>query len=286
MTELNPKITSQAKERLEKLYGLDKPVYTQYWNWLKRVAVLDFGNSFKDGQSVVGKIWQRLPATLLLNGLSLVFVFAGAVFIGIFCALKKGMLADKIWTFLVFLGFSAPAFWLALILMIVFGLWLGWLPISGIVSFRYDDLSLGGKILDLIKHLILPVFVSSISSLAVLSRYVRSGMIDTLKQDYIKTAFAKGLSQRQVVFRHALKNALLPLITIIGLSIPALIGGSFIIETIFSYPGMGRLGYEAIMARDYPVIMGIGIISAFLTLLGNITADVLYVVIDPRIRYK
>jgi peptide/nickel transport system permease protein len=286
MTELNPKITSQAKERLVKLYGLDKPVYVQYVSWLKRVLVLDFGNSFKDGQSVLGKIAQRLPATLLLNILSLAFIILGAVPIGIYCAVKKYSLGDRVLSFIVFVSFSAPAFWIALILMIIFGLWLGVVPISGIVSFDFSELSLTGKILDLGSHLILPVFVSSIASLAVLSRYIRSGMLDTLKQDYIKTAYAKGLTKKEVVINHALKNALLPLVTIIGLSIPGLIGGSFIIETIFSYPGMGRLGFEAIMARDYPVIMGIGIISAFLTLAGNIIADVLYAIADPRIRHK
>jgi peptide/nickel transport system permease protein len=284
--ELNPKISAEAKERLLKLYGLDKPVYEQYWNWLRRIAVLDFGNSFKDGIPVISKIAQRLPATLLLNFLSLGFIFIGATLIGVVCAVKKGGFWDRFLTFLVFLGFSTPSFWAALILMIVFGLWLGWLPISGIVSFRFYELSTLGKVLDLTKHLILPVFVSSIASLAALSRYVRSSLMDTLKQDYIKTAYAKGLSQKDVVFGHALKNALLPLITILCLSIPGLIGGSFIIETIFSYPGMGRLGYEAIIARDYPVIMGIGIISAFLTLAGNIAADILYAVADPRIRYK
>ncbi|MCL2335321.1 MAG: ABC transporter permease [Endomicrobia bacterium] len=286
ITDFNTKVTSESKERLVKLYGLDKPVYVQYWNWLKRVAVLDFGSSFKDGRPASQKILERLPATLLLNILSIILMLLVAVPVGVYSAVRKYSVFDRTLTVIMFVCFSVPAFWVALMLMILFGLWLGWLPISGMVSFTFQDMSFFGKVWDLAKHLILPVFVSTLGSFAVLSRYIRSGMLDVLRQDYIKTAYAKGLSKRQVIFGHALKNALLPLITIIGLSIPALIGGSFIIETVFSYPGMGRLGYDAIMARDYPVIMGIGVISAFLTLLGNIIADVLYSAADPRIRYK
>jgi peptide/nickel transport system permease protein len=286
ISDFNTKVTSESKERLVKLYGLDKPWYEQYWNWLKRVIVFDFGNSFKDGRPAGQKICERLPATLILNVLSILLTLLIAVPAGVYSAVKKYSLFDRISTVIAFICFSAPVFWAALMLMIVFGLWLGWLPVSGIVSFEFKELSFFAKAWDLAKHLILPVFVSSLAAFAVLSRYVRSGMLDVLKQDYIKTAYAKGLSRRQVVFKHALKNALLPLITVIGLSIPGLIGGSFIIETVFSYPGMGRLGYDAVMARDYPVVMGIGVISALLTLLGNITADVLYSFADPRIRYR
>ncbi|MCL2389950.1 MAG: ABC transporter permease [Endomicrobia bacterium] len=286
MMDFNPNITSEAKDRLVKLYGLDKPVHEQYWNWFKRVIVLDFGNSFKDGRPASEKIIERIPATILLNILSIILMLIVAVPVGIYSAVRKYSLFDRILTVIVFICFSAPVFWVALMLMIVFGLWLGWLPISGLTSFDFNELSFFAKTWDLASHLILPVIVSTLGSFAVLSRYIRSGMLDVLKQDYIKTAYSKGLSERQVIFNHALKNALLPLITIIGLSIPGLIGGSFIIETVFSYPGMGRLGFDAIMARDYPVIMGIGVISAFLTLLGNIVADILYAVADPRIRYR
>jgi peptide/nickel transport system permease protein len=286
VADFNIKVSAESKERLIKLYGLDKPWYEQYWNWLKRVVVLDFGNSFRDGKPASKKIAERLPATILLNVLSIVLMLFIAIPVGVYSAVKKYSLFDRVLTAIVFICFSAPVFWAALMLMTIFGLWLGWLPISGLTSFEFSEFSFFEKILDLCRHLVLPVFVSTLGSFAVLSRYVRSGMLDVLKQDYIKTAYSKGLSKNQVIFRHALKNALLPLITIIGLSIPGLIGGSFIIETIFSYPGMGRLGYEAIMARDYPVIMGIGVISAFLTLFGNIIADVLYASADPRIRYR
>lgn len=286
ITEFNMQVSAEAKERLVSLYGLDKPVYEQYWNWLKRVAVLDFGNSFKDGRPALQKILERLPATVLLNVLSVILMLVIAVPAGVYSAVRPYCFAERMLTVTVFICFSVPAFWAALLLMTVAGLWLGWLPVSGLVSFNFDELSLPAKMFDVAKHLILPLIVSTLGSFAVLSRYICSGMMDVLKQDYIKTAYAKGLTEKQVILNHALKNALLPLITIIGLSVPGLIGGSFIIETIFSYPGMGRLGYDAVMARDYPVIMGIGVISAFLTLLGNIIADVLYCAADPRIRYK
>jgi len=286
MTDMNMKVTAQSKERLQKLYGLDEPLYKQYGKWLNRFVLFDFGTSFKDSRPARDKIFERLPATILLNFFSLLFTCIIAVPLGIYCALKKDTIIDKTITVILFICFSVPSFWLALIFMIFFGLQLGWLPMSGLYSFNFENMNIFMKILDISKHLVLPVAVSVIVSLATLSRYTRSGMLEVLKQDYIKTAYAKGLSQRQVIFRHALKNTLLPMITIIGLSIPALIGGSFIFETIFSYPGIGRLGYEAVMARDYPVVMGIATLSAVLTLLGNIIADVSYKIADPRIKYR
>jgi len=170
--------------------------------------------------------------------------------------------------------------------MILFGIKLGLLPISGLRSLNWDDLSFLGRTWDIVKHLILPVFISGFTGLAGLSRYSRASMLEVIHQDYIRTARAKGLPEKQVIFKHALRNALIPVVTILGLSLPDLIGGSFIFETIFSYPGMGRLGYEAIMARDYPVVMGVGTIAAFLTLLGNFLADITYAYVDPRIRYR
>lgn len=286
MTDMNMKVSVQSKERLQKLYGLDKPVYIQYTDWLKRFVFFDFGTSFKDSRSARDKIFERLPATILLNFVSLLLTCLIAIPIGIYSAIKKDSIIDKGLTVILFICFSIPSFWLALMFMILFGLQLGWVPISGLYSFNFDDMNIFMKILDISKHLILPVSVSVIVSLATLSRYTRSGMLDVLKQDYIKTAYAKGLSQKQVIFKHALKNTLLPMITIIGLSIPALIGGSFIFETIFSYPGIGRLGYEAVMSRDYPVVMGIATLSAILTLAGNIIADISYKFADPRIKYK
>jgi peptide/nickel transport system permease protein len=286
MTDLNIKVSAQAKEKLVKLYGLDKPWYQQYFSWLKRFSVLDFGSSFKDGRPAISKIGERLPASLLLNFLSLFVIFVLAVPIGIYSAIHKNSIFDKIMTVFVFAGFSVPTFWIALLLMILFGLRLGWLPISGLHSLNYSDLSLFGKLMDLTSHLILPVFVTAFTGLAGLSRYARSSMLDVIKQDYIKMAYAKGLSENKIIFRHAARNALLPIVTILGLSLPSLIGGGFIFETIFAYPGMGRLGYEAIMSRDYPVVMAVGTIAALLTLVGNFIADITYAWADPRIRYK
>lgn len=286
LTGLSPKVSAEAKARLHSLYGLDKPLHVQYWLWLSRIVRFDFGESFKDGRLVIIKILERLPATLLLNVLSLLLIFFIALPIGILSAVRQDSFFDKGMTIFVFLGFSVPAFWLALLLMLLFGVVLGWLPISGIHSVNFPYFSFWGKFWDIIKHLILPVFISAFGGLAYLSRYSRTSMLEVLRQDYIRTARAKGLPEKKVIYRHALRNALVPIVTLLGLSLPALIGGGFIFETIFAWPGMGRLGYQAIMARDYPVIMGVGIIAALLTLLGNLIADITYAFIDPRIRYR
>jgi len=286
MTDMNLKVSAESKQRLMKLYGLDKPWYVQYFNWVKRIATLDFGNSFKDDRPVIKKIGERLPATLLLNFLSLLLIFLVALPIGIYSAIHRDTLFDKCSTVFVFLGYSVPRFWLALLLMVLFGIKLGWLPISGLRSINYDDLNIFEKFWDMSKHLLLPVLISAFSGLAGLSRYVRNSMLDVINNDYIRFARAKGLPENKVVFKHALRNALLPVITILGLSLPDLIGGSFIFETIFAYPGMGRLGYEAVMSRDYPIVMAVGTIAAVLTLIGNLLADIMYAYADPRIRVE
>ncbi len=282
--ELSPRISLEARERLEKLYGLDKPLHVQYLEWLSRFVRFDFGRSFVDGRSVTVRIKERIPITLLINLLSIILILAVAVPIGIISATKQYSLFDKATTVFVFIGFATPTFWLALILMLVLGIKLNWLPISGIRSLTYFELSLVGKILDVARHLILPVLLSAFGGLAGFSRYMRTNMLGVIRQDYIRTAWAKGLSRRTVIYKHALRNALLPIVTILGLSIPALIGGSVIFESIFAIPGMGRLFYDSVMARDYPLIMGILVIGAILTLLGNLIADISYAWVDPRIR--
>jgi peptide/nickel transport system permease protein len=233
---------------------------------------------------VLDKILERSPITLLINLLSMILIMAVAIPIGVMSAVKRGSVFDKGTTVFVFLGFAMPTFWLALLLMILLGVKLEWLPISGFRSLNYADLTFGGKFLDIIKHLLLPVFVSAFGGLAGMSRYMRSNMLEVIRQDYITTARAKGLDERTVIYRHALRNALLPVITLLGLSVPGLIGGSVIFETIFAIPGMGQLFYQAVMMRDYPTIMGILVIGAVLTLLGNLLADLSYSVADPRIR--
>ena len=284
-TDLNPKATAESRERLRAYYGLDQPVHVQYLRWLGRMATLDFGESFsRDGRKVSEKIAERIPVTLAINVLSMVLIFVVAIPLGIASAVRKDSWFDRISTVTVFTGFAVPTFWLALLLMILFGVKLGWLPISGLVSLEHDSLGTAGKAWDYARHLALPVFVSAFGGVAGLSRYMRSNMLEVIRQDYIATARAKGLPERKVVFRHAMRNALLPFITILGLSIPGLLGGSVIFESIFAIPGLGQLFYQSVMSRDYPLIMGALVIGAFLTLMGNLLADVGYAMADPRIR--
>jgi peptide/nickel transport system permease protein len=284
-TQLNPQASSELQDRLRVQYGLDQPLHVQYLRWLGRLVRLDFGESFAlDHRPVLDKILERLPITILLNLLSIILILAVAMPLGVISAVRRNSLFDRATTVLVFVGFATPSFWLALLLMDWFGVRLGLLPISGIKSLGYEYLSFGGQILDRIRHLILPVFISALGGLAGFSRYMRSNMLEVVRQDYILTARAKGLPERVVIYKHALRNALLPVITILGLSVPGLIGGSVIFETIFAIPGMGKLFYDGVMMRDYPLIMGILVMGAVLTLIGNMLADISYALADPRIR--
>ncbi len=284
-TQMNPRASAEMKERLRALYDLDKPIHEQYISWVRKLAVLDLGKSFSpDNRPVADKILERLPITIFINVLSLGLIVIIAIPLGVLAAVRQNSLFDKVTAVLVFIGFAMPTFWLALLLMILFGIHLNWLPISGIRSLNYEYLPPFSAFTDLIKHLILPVLLSAFGGLAGLSRYMRSNMLEVIRQDYITTARAKGLSERAVIYKHALRNALLPVITILGLSVPGLIGGSVIFETIFAIPGMGQLFYMAVMSRDYPVVMGILVIGAVLTLVGNLIADASYAVADPRIR--
>ena len=285
MTDLNPNMNEEAVKRIRAHYGLDQPWSIQYFKWLRNMAVLDFGRSFApDNRPVIDKIAERIPITLLINILSMALIFSVAIPIGVMSAVKQDSMFDRVSSLIVFIGFAIPTFWLALLMMILFGVKLDWLPISGFRSLNYAHLSSVGRILDIGKHLIMPIFVSAFGGLAGMSRYMRSNMLEVIRQDYITTARAKGLDERTVIFKHAFRNALLPVITILGLSVPGLIGGSVIFETIFAIPGMGQLFYQSVMMRDYPTIMGILVIGAALTLVGNLLADLLYSWADPRIR--
>ncbi len=285
MTDLNPNMNEEAVKRIRAHYGLDQPWHVQYIKWLGNMVALDFGRSFAaDNRPVLDKISERIPITILINILSLILIFSVSIPLGVFSAVKQDSLFDRVSSLIVFIGFAVPTFWLALLLMILFGVKLDWLPISGFRSLNYSYLTPLGQILDISKHLVLPIFVSAFGGLAGMSRYMRSNMLEVIRQDYITTARAKGLDERTVIFKHALRNALLPLITILGLSVPGLIGGSVIFETIFAIPGMGQLFYQSVMMRDYPTIMGILVIGAALTLFGNLLADLLYSWADPRIR--
>jgi peptide/nickel transport system permease protein len=293
----NPKTSEESRQKLRELYNLDKPVIVQYGLWLKRMSTLDFGHSFASHQSPVfweesdaegnvkkGMIQEALPVTLLINVLSLALIISVAIPLGIISALTQNRLPDRSITIFVFIGFAIPGFWLALMLMYWTGVAHNWLPISGLHSLGADRLSMIGQWIDTLKHLALPILISGLTGLAGISLFVRNGMLEVLHQDYINTARAKGLPENTVIYRHALRNALLPLITIFGLSIPGLIGGSVIAESIFAIPGMGKLFYDAVLMRDFPVIMGILTIGSALTLIGNLVADLAYAWADPRVR--
>lgn len=285
-TELNPKVGAEFRERFEAYYGLDKPLPVQYLTWLSHVARLDLGTSFSpDKRPVWDKIVERLPITLLLNLISLVLILAVAIPLGVMSAVRRGSRFDRATTVFVFAGFSIPSFWLALLLMKWLGVDLGWLPISGLQSLDAANLPPLARLWDRVQHLILPVFVSAVGGLAGISRYMRGSMLEVVRQDYITAARAKGLPETRVIYVHALRNSLLPIVTLMGFWIPALIGGSVIFETIFAIPGMGQLFYQSVMARDYPVIQGILLLGSALTLVGNLIADLTYAVVDPRIRF-
>jgi len=282
MTERNIR---EAYKALREMYGLDKPLHVQYWNWLSRIVRLDFGRSFApDGRLVLTKISERLPITLLLNVIEMLIILSLAVPIGVLSATRQYSAFDKVTTIFVFLGFATPDFWLALLLMILFGVQLGWLPISGLRSLNWEYLTFWRQQLDFLSHLALPILVATFGGLAGFSRYMRQSMLEVVRQDYIQTARAKGLAERVVVGKHALRNAMLPIVTILGLSLPGLIGGSVIVEWIFAIPGMGQLMVQAAFERDYPVLMGNLVIVSTLTLFANLAADLAYSLVDPRIR--
>ncbi|MFA6636023.1 MAG: ABC transporter permease [Candidatus Omnitrophota bacterium] len=283
---LNPEVSDTAREEFRSMYGLDKPVMVQYFMWLKRFVSLDFGRSLVDDRPVIEKVLAHLPATLLLQASSVLLIFFLAVPIGIISAVKKNSFFDRASTIFVFIGYAMPTFWLAILLVFVFSFKLGWLPVSGMRPWYVQYLGAWAQLKDLLAHLALPLAATAFGGLAALSRYSRSSMVEVMKENFIVTARAKGISEKRVILVHALGNALLPIVTILGLTLPVLISGSFIFETIFAWPGMGRLGYEAIMHYDYPVVMGVGVMATFLTLLGIFLSDMAYVLIDPRIRLE
>jgi len=276
---------AKLRERLREIYGLDKPLHVQYWSWVTRLARLDFGRSFSpDARPVLQKIGERLPITLLLNIVELMIIVMLAIPIGVLSATRQYSTFDKITTVFVFVGFATPDFWLALMLMILFGVQLGWLPISGLRSPTWEYLAFWKQQWDFVAHLALPILVATFGGLAGFSRYMRQSMLEVVRQDYIQSARAKGLPESVVIGKHALRNALLPIVTVLGLSLPGLIGGSVIVESIFAIPGMGQLMVQAVFERDYPVIMGNLVIVATLTLVANLIADLTYSLVDPRIR--
>jgi peptide/nickel transport system permease protein len=284
--EFSAKASAEARERLRKLYGADQPVHKQYLTWLKKFVTLDFGEAFADGRKVKDKILERLPITLTINLLSLFVVLLIAIPIGIMSATHQYSVLDRATTMFVFVGYSMPHFWMALLLIYLFGVQWGVLPISGKESLDTTGFTKLQWLMDRAEHLVLPVFVSAIGGLAGFSRYMRNNMLEVMRQDYIRTARAKGLPENTVIYKHALRNALMPVITILGLSLPGIIGGSVIMETVFGIDGMGRLMFQAVFSRDYNVAMGILVPAAVLTMLGNFLADIGYAMADPRVRLR
>jgi peptide/nickel transport system permease protein len=277
--ELNPNITEDTIKHLKLIYGLDKPLWQQYLSWIGALIQLDFGVSFASGKSVIQEIKDRIWITLGINLASMIIIFSIALYFGIKSALREGKLFDRIIKQLSLISFSMPSFYLSLILIIVFSIYLGIMPIGGLYSLEPKNGIL--KFFDLIWHLVLPIFVIVFISFGSLCMYVRSLTLEILKSDYIFFAKARNISQKEIVKKYILPNLSPPLITILGLSVPGLIGGSVILESIFSINGMGLLFYQSALSRDYPLIMGILIITAFLTLIGNILADLILLKINP-----
>jgi len=279
-------MAAEIIEQTKKLYGLDKPLPVQYLLWVKRVFTFDFGTSFKDHRPVSDKILERLPITIQLNAISIFLVYLIAVPFGVYSATHVDSTTDRLLTLFFFLLYSLPSFWVAVLLIMFFGGGDFWdvFPVYGISSIGAESRPFLFWLIDRLWHLILPVTCLTYGGLAYLSRLTRAEMLEVIREDYIRTARAKGLSERAVIFRHALRNALLPIITLLAFLLPAMFGGSVIIESIFSIPGMGQLGFEAVLSRDYPVIMAITTISALLTLIGLLLSDILYAVMDPRIK--
>lgn len=281
-------MTAKQRDDILKLYGLDKPAYIAYGDWVGRIARLDLGESWTDHRSVTAKIAERLPLTISLAGCALLLSYLIAIPLGVIAAIKRGQVVDRSISFVVFILYSIPSFAAALllILFVAGGDYLNLLPMYGINSINASEMGDGAWLLDRIHHMILPVICLTYASLAAISRYARVSMLEVLGQDFIRTARAKGLAEHVVILRHALRNALIPIITIFTLELPVLISGAVILEGIFSLPGMGQLMFQSLESRDTPVIMACTTLAAIVTLFGYLLADILYVMVDPRITYE
>jgi len=279
----------RAKADLRRQLGLDQPLHVQYTRWLGRILQGDLGRSFKDQRPVWDKILERLPLTVTLNALAILITFSVAIPLGILSAVKTGSLADRASTLTVFMLYSLPSFWIGTLIIIFFcgGDFFDWFPAAGLHALDYDrSWPWLRRTTDYLYHLAMPLLVTTYGSFAFLSRILRSSMLEVKMQDYVRTARAKGVTERLVILRHILRNSIIPIVTNIGGLLPALIGGSVIIETIFSLPGLGYLGYQAVLARDYPVVLALLSVSSALTLIGILISDLLLVLVDPRISFE
>lgn len=282
-------INEEIIKLIREQWRLDQPIWKQYVLWVGDLARLDFGKSFIDRRPVIDKIMERVPISFLLNIITIVLSTAISIPIGIYSATHQNSTADRISTFTLFVFYSLPSFWIATMAIIFLcgGDFLAIFPSNGIHSMDYSvNWSMWDKFLDTAWHLILPIFMFTYGALAYTSRQMRGSMLEVIRQDYIRTARAKGLSEGTVVYKHALRNSLIPIITLYASILPALVGGSIIIESIFSIPGVGQLAWQAVISRDYPLIMAELTLSAVLTMLGILLADIMYSIVDPRIVFS
>ncbi len=281
-------MNQQAKDYYKQKWGLDKPVYLQYFIWLGNMATGDFGNSFVDNRPVMDKIMERIPVTAPITLMVIALSYLIAIPIGIFSAARQYSVADRFSTFMLFVFYSLPSFWVATMAIVFLANveYIKIFPTSGLYTLGSDNWSFFERLWDRAYHLILPVSISSLASFAFLSRQMRGSMLEVIRQDYVRTARAKGLTERTVVMKHALRNSLIPIITLLGGILPSLVGGSVIIETIFSIPGIGQLAFQALIARDYPLIMAELVLAAVLTMFGLLLVDILYAIVDPRIAFS
>src|SRR4030042_6666440 len=271
---IDPKVSPKIVEQMMKNYDLDKPIYQQYYLWLKKLFTGKL-YSFKDGRPVMDKIGERIWNTLLLNLVATIIIFSLAIPLGVFSAKRQYTFLDHLGTFGAFLGLSIPGFWLAYLIILGTVALFGY-PVLGMRSFVTEGFGMTEIVLDRVWTLMLPALIMAIHGIAGLSRYTRSSMLEVIRQDYIRTAKAKGVPEETVYYKNGLRNALLPIVPLFGFLIPGLLGGSIIMESVFAWPGIGRLAYQAVLARDYPVVMTLLTISAVLTLIGNFIADILY----------
>lgn len=287
----NQNVPPEVLAQIRSNFGLDDPLYVRYWKWLVAFFTGDFGYSFAHSRPVLDIILETLPPTLILAGSTLVLIFVIGVSTGIFQAVRQHKAADSVLSITSLFFYSMPSFWLGLMLMLLFSLKAHeWglpfaLPPTGMTSVDHEYLSFGEQMVDRLVHLVLPVMTLTLVMAAGIARYTRGQMLEVIHQDYIRTARAKGLPARTVIFKHALRNSLLPVITLLGLYLPLLFSGSVFVEVIFSWPGMGRVIVDAIFQRDYPVVMATSFIFALVVVIGSLLADILYAVADPRIRY-
>jgi peptide/nickel transport system permease protein len=274
--QYNEEMAAAARRNL----GLDRPLPVQYAAWLGSLVRGDLGNSFFAGAPVTDVIGQRVGATLQLGATAFALAAGFGISLGVVAAVRHNSVLDRLATVVALLGVSFPAFWLGILLIMIFSVWLGWLPSSGITTYGEE-----GNVGSRLSHLILPAITLASLQLAIYMRFTRSAMLDVLGHDFVRTARAKGLRERLVILRHALRNALIPLLTIVGFSLKSLIGGAVFVEVVFAWPGLGRLAVDSVFARDYPVVLGLTLLLAAVTILANLLVDILYRLADPRIRY-